>query len=140
MSAGLPEFHKTGTAFGGLIYRKARHENGGKYILIFMMPAPKVDRFTLELGASDSPDFPFHLLPGEVDAAGTVRYRISKFLDSKSGGWWNLNESHVPDLATIMKTFEAKEIQRSAERIPDLVEDAFWHLQSALPRFLATLK
>lgn len=139
MGAALPEFQKIGTAFGGVIYRKAKDERG-KYLFVFMMPAPKLDRFTLELGASTTPDFPFHILPGEVDATGAVRYRIRKFLDTKTEGWWNLNESHMPDFAAIMKTFETEEIRRAAARIPNLVDNAFQGLLSAIPKFLATLQ
>lgn len=141
MSANLPDFSKSGTAFGGTIYRKHDDETG-KYVFIFLEPNVKDDRFTLELASSTAVDFPFHLLPGTKDPSGEARYRIRTFLEEKTDGWWNVNisESRLPDLEAIAKTFEPQAIHEGLLRLPDLVDDAFEQLKSALPKFLATIR
>jgi len=92
MASKLPAFSKTGTAFGGIIYRK-RDDESGRSIFLFLYPDSKYDRFTLEFAACASPDFPFGKLPDDRSSDGTARNRIRSFLEQKSHGWWRANRS-----------------------------------------------
>ena len=141
MVSSLPDFEQAGRATGGVIYRK--HDRSlGLYIYVFIQPHSKEDRFTLELASSPTRRFPFELMPGDHQPTGEARYRISRILETKSDGWWNVNvsESHLPDLAAIMKTFEPEAIKKALDKLPGLVDDAFDRLKSALPKFLTAIQ
>jgi hypothetical protein len=140
MTCGLPDFEKSGTAFGGVIYRK-RDDVIQRNVFVFLEPDPKYDRFTLELAVSLAPEFPFDILPGNRTPAGSARSRIRSYLEPKSDGWWRANQAdqlleHTP----ILHLLTPASVDLAAARLPALVDDAFHQLQAALPRFLATIK
>ncbi len=139
MTAAFPSFLKTGTAFGGVIYRK-REDALQRNLFVFLEPDSKYNRFTLEFAASTESDFPFEILPGDKTPAA-VRNRIRTFLEQKSDGWWRADESdRLLDPAAIMALQGEENVAAAAARIPRLVDDAFKQLQTALPRFLASLQ
>lgn len=140
MASELPDFAKTGTAFGGIIYRR-RDNASARNVFIFLEPDSKYDRFTLELAASASSEFPFDILPGEKPPSGAARYRIRSFLDPELDGWWRANESdELLDIAAFMNLGSKEKVDQAGARIPHLVEDAFKQLLAALPKFMALIE
>ncbi len=138
MRIAFPEFEKVGTASGGVIYRRSEPEKG-RYFFILLLPSPKLDRFTVELASNSSSEYPFELLPGDVLAAGASRFRISKFVGDSWDGWWNLNESSEPDMKKVLDSFSPTSINEALDRIPRITEQAFRDMQTAVPRFYASV-
>jgi hypothetical protein len=132
----FPQLDKLSNEFGGVVYLM-QGRNDGYFIFVFLSPSPKFDRFTIEFAANSEARFPFELFPGDRDKAAR-RERIRTVYTGTSDGWWNLSDSHQPDLELVLKA--QSDLEGAFNRVLPAVNKAVTSLRKALPDFLASLQ
>jgi hypothetical protein len=138
IKASLPIFKKTGTNFGGVVYRETDSERD-RYLFVFLYPHSKMDSFTIEFAANAKPEYPFELLPGERTPQAGPRCRIGKFLGGKMDHWWHLNRSHELEPDITKHLGDRADIKSALSKIPSAVTDAVEKTALVLPQFIKFL-
>jgi hypothetical protein len=135
IKTSLPNFKKTGTNFGGVIYRETESLTD-RFLFILLYPHSKMDSFTIEFAANAKPEYPFELLPCERTSQSGPRCRIGKLLGRSMDHWWHLNRSHElePDFAKYLK--DRGDVQSALSKIPSAVTDALEKTVLVLPQFV----
>lgn len=131
MGERFPEFAKTTSDFGGVVYR---HEVGGSFnVFVFLLPSPQLQRFTIELAVGHGASFPFHVLHGEVGPKEELRLHIRALTQLTGDGYWYVEDSLVPDTPKSEEEAPQAQIEEGLALIPGLVESAVTYLKTAIP-------